>query len=314
MKEQERYIEKYRKKDPNEYLIKLLGKDFARYRKEFERTQKGIPSKFPITLALEPVNRCNLNCEMCYKPPEPIHSYSLGLLKKLHKECKGKLPSAIIGLGNEPMMYANLKALLDMLQDAGVQDIFFGTNGQAMDSEIVTRITANRVTRVEISVDAVTSETYSEIRGGSLERVENNINNLIRIRGNNPLPIIRLCFVVMDENRNEVEAFKKKWGDKVDYIDFQRKIDFNYVDEEVQIDMSALKYKFCPYPFYSLGIWANGDVSPCCTFYGKKLIFGNVNSQNIEEIWNGKKIKELRKQFKKGDLNNTCRKCLYFRE
>ena len=80
-------------------------------------------------------------------------------------------------------------------------------------------------------------------------------------------------------------------------------------------DLAFNKIKeFCSYPFYSLGVLANGDVTPCCTFYGTKLIIGNIHKQTLQEIWDGEKIKEFRKQIIFKEFNPICKKCLYSRD
>ena len=40
---------------------------------------------------------------------------------------------------------------------------------------------------------------------------------------------------------------------------------------------------------------ADGNVVPCTQISNNELVLGNVNENTLEEIWNGKKYKELRK-------------------
>jgi radical SAM protein with 4Fe4S-binding SPASM domain len=66
----------------------------------------------------------------------------------------------------------------------------------------------------------------------------------------------------------------------------------------------------CPQPWYAMTIWVDGLVSPCCAFTGKNVAVGNIHTQSLKEIWRGEKINELRDQFRTGELNMICRKCL----
>ena len=323
-KEKNKTIFKYQKKDVNEKLALILGNDFKKYRDDFNKTQNYLETKFipdfPLTISLELINRCNLNCIMCYKKhhSQPKFELSLKDIEKILAECReNKLPSLILGLGSETLMYKDVNKVLEMIRAAGIQDIFFGTNGVLLNEEIIESLIKNKISRVEISLDAATEETYNKVRRVPvLKKIERNIENLIAAKKkfNSPLPIIRLCFVVMDINNHEVQQFIDKWKDKVNYIDFQRFIDFSHIDELVKIEPEIIKDSFCSYPFYSLNIWANGDVSPCCTFYSRKLVFGNIHKESLKDIWNDKKMKQIREQIATKKFNRLCQNCLYFRD
>ena len=323
-KENNDFIFKYQKKDVNVKLSGILGEDFKKYREDFEKTQNYIKTKFipdfPITVSLELLNRCNLNCIMCYKKHhrQPKAELTLDVLQKIMNECKeNKLPSIALGLGAEILMYKNIKELLSMVKTAGIQDIFFGTNGVLLNDELIELIVKNKITRVKISLDAATKETYKKIRGFDLlKRVEENIEKIIACKKkyNRSLPMIRLSFVVMDINRHETQRFVDKWKNKVDYIDFQRCIDFSHVDKPIEINQQVIKDSFCAYPFYSLNIWADGAISPCCTFYGRKLIFGNIYNETLKNIWQSEKMKKIREHIVSKRFNPVCQRCLYFRD
>ncbi len=327
-KELNTFIFKYQKEDVNEKLGKILGEDFRKYRERFNKTQRYQETKFvpefPLCLSLELVNRCNLNCVMCYKPhhSQPFAELSLETIQKIADECqKEGMPSLILGLGAETLIYPKVKEVLEMIRKAGVMDIFFGTNGVLLNDNIISALFENNISRVEISLDAATPETYKKVRGYDLlPRIEANIEKLLEAKKarNSPLPVIRLCFVVMDINKHETQLFIDKWKDKVDYIDFQRCVDFSEMDEPVRVSpeamVSALKESFCSQPFYSLNIWGNGNVTPCCSFYGEKLVIGNIHQQSLKEIWEGEKMKVIREQILTKRFNPTCQKCLYFRD
>ncbi len=62
----------------------------------------------------------------------------------------------------------------------------------------------------------------------------------------------------------------------------------------------------CPFPWTYMEIAANGDVTPCHTFYDFKI--GNVYENSIAEIWNSKEYKKFRQKIKKG-LPPVCCAC-----
>jgi hypothetical protein len=47
---------------------------------------------------------------------------------------------------------------------------------------------------------------------------------------------------------------------------------------------------------------ADGNVVPCTQISNNELVMGNINENTLEEIWNGKKYKDLRKMHISGNF------------
>lgn len=73
-----------------------------------------------------------------------------------------------------------------------------------------------------------------------------------------------------------------------------------------QWDKMVEKRNSCSFPWLYLEISANGNVTPCHTFYD--LHVGNVYEQSILDIWNGNKISEFRNKMK-GKVMPICCSC-----
>ncbi|MBI5892279.1 MAG: radical SAM protein [Deltaproteobacteria bacterium] len=91
------------------------------------------------------------------------------------------------------------------------------------------------------------------------------------------------------------------------------------------------KYMTCCAPWQVMVFYNNGDVSACthfrfpkpCFFYVKdgkfcegvvdcpSLLMGNVNEENVLDIWNNRKYRELRKGLKNGCAELPCKACYY---
>lgn len=309
-------------------LADKFGERFKVYRADYYRSlnydKNGFIPDFPITLTMELVNRCNLDCIMCYTQNHNEEKETLGFerIRRILSECEENgLPALVLGLGSEPLLFKGAREVMADAANRGVMDIFLGTNGVLLTPALSDFLVEQQIARVEISLDAATPETYLEIRRkNELERIEANIHALIEAkrRKGSTLPVIRLCFCVMDINKHESEAFLERWQGKVDYVDFQKFIDFQHVDELREtgtvknLDALEVKDLHCAYPFNSLHVWANGNVTPCCTFFARNpaLSVGNIAFQSLREIWNGPAIKEIRRQLLTGDLNPTCKVCL----
>lgn len=73
----------------------------------------------------------------------------------------------------------------------------------------------------------------------------------------------------------------------------------DYISHERVDDLQDLEVEnfVCPHPFQQLGMLYNGDLVPCCTFFAKHLVLGNIKDMTIEEAWNCNKRQALRESF-----------------
>lgn len=68
--------------------------------------------------------------------------------------------------------------------------------------------------------------------------------------------------------------------------------------------------KKCNYPAYTFFIDYNGEVQMCSHDWAKKYVLGNVNKQNIIDIWLNQKFQLARKKLLIADRNfSPCNKC-----
>ena len=80
------------------------------------------------------------------------------------------------------------------------------------------------MTRIQISIDATTQETYDKVRpGGNYDKIIKNVHNFIKLREKlkNNLPLVRVNFVKTELNHRELNDFINLWKDKVDMIGIQ---------------------------------------------------------------------------------------------
>ena len=86
----------------------------------------------------------------------------------------------MFGAGDEPLMFSGIDKMWDTANSSGIMDIFIFTNGTYLNEEMRKKILDHNVSRVYISLDAATEETYAKIR-------LNNKNIEEQATGNNKL-------------------------------------------------------------------------------------------------------------------------------
>ncbi len=326
------------KKDPEmilkEELTKKFGERFLEYRRLYNELQNSkkpnhLKLDYPLTVNLELVNRCNLECVMCYqgyRNDAVLSKFSDDTLDRMFKDFEKNKLSALMLSVSEPLLFKNIEKILVKAKEAKIMDIFLFTNGALLNDEKANMILDNHVTRLFISLDAATQESYNDVRvpvskrllkENRLNYVEKNITNFIKKRNerNLKLPLVRVSFVVLDKNKHEVENFKKKWVNTVDSIDFQverpvelfnsvKEKDFSYqkINENKSLD--------CSKPWSELCIYADGSVSPCCAFIGRKIPLANVNKHSIKEIWENQNMQRVREGIENNSPVKACDICL----
>jgi radical SAM protein with 4Fe4S-binding SPASM domain len=326
------YVDSRRFADIDSILEAEFGLAYALYREKYSRAINyplhEHPLDRPVYISLEPVNRCNLRCSMCYSQhhEEPKSMLDLESVERVLDECAALEIACIqIGLGSEALLYRQLPQLLDMTKQRRFPDVWLSTNGVLLDESLCRAIVQSRVARVMISLDAVSKDIYLGVRSKDmLERVEHNVETLLAVRAalSSRLPIVRLSFCVQDVNRHEREKFVDRWKGLVDYIDFQRMVSYAPLDS---ISHDSARYfagqtrqienSYCPYPFSSLHVWANGDVTPCCTYFGHRgLVLGNIRRNTLQDLWNCKEMALLRDQLREGRVNDVCHACISSRD
>jgi radical SAM protein with 4Fe4S-binding SPASM domain len=337
-----KYIKRSGRNDPETLLEKALfkkyGDRFSEYRENYKKTMNNPSSgysylpDYPISVLLEFSNRCNLECIMCYSPHREGDKTQVGeeCLDKLFAEFEeNNLPAVMFGAGDEPFLYKKIFHAFEKSVDAGIMDVFVFTNGALLDEKKSKLLMKSGVTRVFVSIDAATEEAYDLVRvekhgkkssqGNRLEKLDKNIIDLVELRSEmkSLLPIIRVSFAVQEENIKDVAPFKDKWEGTVDYIEFQSCSDCAGVSDTARLTENE-RWKRndkddtfkCTAPWNTVTVWANGDISPCCTFYGKNLPIGNIKDVSVKQAWNSDKMNELRSQFRDGEVNVVCQTCL----
>ena len=146
---------------------------------------------------------------------------------------------------NEPLIRNDLIKFIDYAKKKGVLDIYFSTNGILLKDEISKKLINSGLTRIQISIDAVTQETYNKVRpGGDLKKILENIDNFLKIKKElkKTIPLVRVNFVKTEFNEFELEEFIKLWEDKVDMIGIQEFIKPTKVTQKI-ISNKTIKKK-----------------------------------------------------------------------
>jgi radical SAM protein with 4Fe4S-binding SPASM domain len=270
-------------------------------------------SLYPSMIMIDTTTRCNLACKHCpsnklSKIPGYLGDMDIDLYKKIVCEVAQENKKTIIRPfdGGEPFMRKDIEELIKYAKNKGVEYISINTNGLLMTPERCEKLLESKLDHIEISIDAVSPETYLKIRGSRYyEKLLKNIDYLNKLRVNKNSKLrITVSFVKQRENFTEERPFISFWQNKVDNVSIREYHQHNkWIDGSGAYKKRTETTRYpCPYLWERLIINHNGKVRFCeSDWLTDQTLVGDVNKQSIKEIW----LSDLYQQVRQSHLNRT---------
>lgn len=285
--------------------------------------------EFPVQLDFELNTHCNLQCAFCLHGQETIKKNLLGFdryKKVIDEASEYGLVSIKMNYINEPLLLDDLPRYVDYAKRNGILNVYFATNGTMLDEEWANALIDCGVSKIMISLDAATKETYDYMRGrGRLfPKVEENIRRLVAIRDQRGLdwPKVRVNFLKTKDNIHEADRFIQKWEDTVEMIGFQDLValpdeqtgeeSIPTGDDDLPMYTNRLDSFKCSFPFKLMVVDGYGQILPCCTFSGREMPLGEVDNMSLKEAWDSKQMHQLKTLHENGNYeeNSVCKHCI----
>ncbi len=297
--------------------IKVIKYIIFRF-KFLECGKKKINIGYPPYILIEPVSTCNLRCPFCFQTDKSFTKkpymgvMDMSLFKKVVDEADNLGVGAItLASRGEPTLHKNFVDMLDYLGNKkNIFEIKINTNATFLSEKIAHSIFKNKITQVVISADHYQKEEYERLRKNSnFEKILVNVDRLFKIRKmyKENYTEIRVSGIDADKNLNR-EKFKNFWIKRSDHVTssypFER---WNTYENQVHKEINDP----CENLWDRMYVWFDGKVNPCDADYKSKLSFGDVNQDNIKNIWNNNVINKLRTSHlndKRHDFN-PCDRC-----
>ncbi|MFA6142126.1 MAG: radical SAM/SPASM domain-containing protein [Candidatus Omnitrophota bacterium] len=273
-------------------------------------------------IRLEVTNICNANCIMCprEKMKRPQGILSMELYKRIVDEAAAA-GATTVSLENygEPFCDPFLEERTIYAKRKGLST-FTITNASLLDVTRAEKIVLAGLDKLRISMYGVTKDVYESIHKGlKFETVSENVLNLFKIRNKlgSRTPRVEMYFLLLEENKHQIDLFRKKWENTADYVSIWKP--HNWSDGRAFRKLPHQDKKSCGRPFTGpLQVMWNGLVVPCCFDYDGRIILGDLNKQSLHEVMHDPRYDALREAHKKGEFDKYgfCNGCdqLYKRE
>ncbi|MDC1014822.1 SPASM domain-containing protein [Candidatus Pelagibacter sp.] len=252
----------------------------------FKGTNIPMPSLFEISNS----GMCNRKCAFCPRSDPNYNHVNQFISQELHDKIYHELSenefsgSVIFSGFAEPLLdkriYKQIQDIRNKLPNSNIELI---TNGDPLNHE-----------RIEKLFDAGLS--YLLVSAYDSEEQAIMFRNMLAKTKVDPSKYIV---------RNRYYGEEKDFGITIS----NRGGNMNNTVYKIEATKEPLKAK-CTYPAYTFFIDYNGDVLTCSHDWGKEMIMGNLNKNNIFEIWTGKKFSFARKQLLNANRNfSPCDVC-----
>lgn len=266
-------------------------------------------AELPEVYQVEVSSICNYDCQMCarkqFSRRDAVNFLPISTLQKMVREGAFKGSYFVeLQMSGEPLLYPYLHRATMLLKSAGVR-VGLSTNGSLLRKKAVALSLLDYVT---FSVDSLTN--YSGIRQNKkgvtswsvLDDIKWYIDGYAHYNGQ----AIDLQVIELPGWENELELLRKEMeGFPVNI----RTVKDCFLTVFNQADRYPVSYSPCVNIWMSVSVQSNGNVVPCCFSWWDDIIYGNINEQSLEEIWNGPAVARLREQHATQNYPDICARC-----
>lgn len=293
---------------------------------------------YPIKLQIELTNKCNFNCRICARH---WMNFKLGSMKEeLIQKIKRVIPKiselVLFGYG-ESLLHSKFFELVREAKKMNKRISFF-TNGALITEKKAKKLVQNEINIITFSIDAATKKTFRLIRKNSnfdiVIRAIESINKFKK-EYDSKFPELEINFVITKQNVKELPdllllaskmgirrvelSYLIMWSEKLlKYSPFELNIN-GYLEEAqkiakkegilLDIPHTTGNKLNCDSPWKYAYIRWDGVVQACC--FSDKLVMGNLNESEFDEIWNNKRYQILRRKIRKKDYpSEDCKTCI----
>lgn len=280
-------------------------------------------SQFPRALEIQTASYCNSNCIICpYRDVKNKITHGVmsdGLFKKIISQIKSSWSTRIVlYFNNEPFLDPNIIERIKYINlTLPYSEIEISSNASLLDSEIQKKLLGTHISDLRLSVFGFTKNTHKKVMPGlDWDIVKCNIDQLVN---NKKLrtKIDQISIVMIDYpglSKQDIKLARqycennfinfKLWG-FFDRSANVKKFSNNFFKQTV-IGCGQDR------PLDRLHVLFDGQVVLCCMDWKQEHILGNLNTENIQEIWDSKKYQSVRNAIysNKGKPPKLCQHCI----
>lgn len=282
-----------------------------------------IPLSKPFTVLFEPTSICNFSCEQCFHGNENFHEILPKGFMKMKDFCKivddlkawegDKIKVVrLIGFG-EPMLNSDLGSMVSYLKKADVAErIEITSNCSTLTAFLSETLIESGLDYLRVSIYATNQKRHNKITNTTfpIDKIYENLRVLKDLRDKKGKKKPFIYIKMLDAfNEKENQDFFDKYTNLADEIAIEKS--HQWLNNETSNQRIV-----CPQPFKMLSIHYNGDTIVCDPDWKGNTIIGNVFTEQIQNIWKGKRMQDFWNMQLEGRRkeNLSCRHCSFIND
>jgi len=165
-----------------------------------------------LSVNFDPVNACNLRCQMCYFSDQEYAKKLKGIFRKEDLELLSKaiLSRALklqVGCGTEPTLYRDLETIFGLASKYGVPYISLTTNANLIEKAELIKWVLAGLNEITVSLHGVTEQTYQLMMiNANYKRFFESLAYITEIKKQYPLNL-RVNYTFNEDNFDELKDF-----------------------------------------------------------------------------------------------------------
>lgn len=257
---------------------------------------------------IEITNICNLNCDFCIKNKRKQQFISIDNFKELLSKIIDYTDYLYFHILGEPLMHPKINELINMASNKFKINIT--TNGY-----LINKIKNNKnIRQLNISLHSF-NDKYNISLNKYLENIFDSVDELI----NNNTYISLRMWVINKYHNKMIDYINKRYNTNISYktdnITIKDKLYINNFHEFIWPDLNNNYYSefgTCYALRDHIGILVDGTIIPCCLDTLGTIKLGNIYQDNIENIMNQARIKNMIYNFKNNKkCEELCKHCKF---
>ncbi len=249
-------------------------------------------TEFPLNVAVEPTNACNLNCTVCANNALTRKRGFMNMLlyRKIIDEIAKENPYTRIWLDfyGEPLLSKHkLYYMIDYAKKMGCKNISMNSNATLLDQEMTEMLLDADIDFISFDCDGFSKNIYEKIRvGADRDVVYHNIEYFLKRKKERGKENVKaeVKIMEMEENKEEVEQVMDYWREKGAWTAKRRLLTWGGAVDSIKINGHHERIA-CGWGIGICAINWEGKVANCAVDADAKVIWGDVNTSSIKEIW-----------------------------
>ena len=228
---------------------------------------------------------------------------ALSLYRRIIDEAAGFFVNDVfLHLFGEPLLHPKIFEMIRYAKKFGINTLI-STNATLLKGENSSEILSSGLDRLIISLDGATKETYEIIRRrADFDKTSEGVMSFLylkkKLQSKKPYTILQV--IRMKDTEKEIKSFVERFRQlPVDAIHIKELDTWLGQIETIKELRTSPPKKFgerypCGALWYSMAIYWDGRVVPCCRDYDAKYVLGDVSEEGLLGVWNNERMQNLR--------------------